>query len=441
MNWKSDRTTIFAPASGSGRAAISVIRISGPNSAQAIAVLAGGLPKPRLAAYRRLRDAAGATLDHAIVLWFPGPNSFTGEDSVELHVHGSRAVVRAVLDQLARIEGLRPALAGEFARRAVLNGKMRLPDAEALADLIDSETEQQRLAALRLRDGELGRRVESWRSLILNASAELEANIDFSDEDDVDRVDWAGITRKLDVVLTDMAAALESSARARRLRDGLTVVLAGAPNVGKSSLLNALSERDSAIISAIPGTTRDAIEVALEIGGYAVVLVDTAGLRETDDAIESEGIARTRKRIQHADLVLWLDDGSGAVCQEEFGADTPIWRLASKADLRELNDSTPFQFPISTVAGMNIAELLHRIGQFAADHCHSDGFEVRKKDHDAIEIARSALARVVHEGWGLPIEIAAEELRVARLALTDLSSAMDSEAVFDEVFSRFCIGK
>ena len=440
MNWKGDGLTIFAPASGAGRAAIAVIRVSGPDAARAIERLAGPLPAPRFAAYRTLRGHDAEILDHALVLWFPGPNSFTGEDSAEFHVHGGRAVVKAVLAQLAGIEGLRPALPGEFARRAVVNGKMKLEAAEALADLIDSETEQQRRAALRSRDGEFGRQLSAWSQSLLEISAELESNIDFSDEDDVDSVRWDHITPELSQMASDMRRAIEGCERAEKLRNGLNVVLAGAPNVGKSSLLNALSKRDSAIISAIPGTTRDVIEVALEIDGYPVVLIDTAGLRETSDELEGEGIARTRKRLSQADLVLWLDDGFGFVDGMNF-ADTTVWRIATKLDMRPDVKEMDADLAISSVDGTNIEALLNRIGRFASECFHTDGSEVRVRHKTGLRDAMGRVALLADEAGDLPVEIAAEELRWARQALTELSTAMDTEAVFDLVFSRFCIGK
>ncbi|TXM70665.1 tRNA uridine-5-carboxymethylaminomethyl(34) synthesis GTPase MnmE [Methylobacterium sp. WL69] len=303
-------STIFAPASGFGRAAVAVIRISGPAAGPLVTTLAGPLPAPRRLVLRTLRDPqTGETLDQALVVWMPGPGTFTGEDMAELHLHGGPAVRTAVLRALAALPGCVPAAPGAFTRRAFLNGRMDLTEAEGVADLIDAETEAQRRQALRQLDGALGRQVAAWRDGLIDLLAGVEAALDFSDEGDVDddALDAALFAKARD--LRDaIAATLDDGRRGERLRDGFTVVLAGPPNAGKSTLLNALSRRDAAIVSAIPGTTRDVIEVRCDLGGLPVTLVDTAGLRKATDAIEAEGIRRTRARMAQADLVLLLDD-------------------------------------------------------------------------------------------------------------------------------------
>jgi tRNA modification GTPase len=298
--------TIFANASGYGRAAVSLIRISGPKSQLILETMAGGLPAPRRAVVRVLREpVTGEALDQALVLWMPGPGSFTGEDQAELHIHGGLATRAAVLRALSALEDCRPAEAGEFTRRAFLNGRMDLSQVEGLADVIDAETEAQRRQAMLQLEGRLGQAAEGWRDSILQVLALLEASLDFSDEGDVPADLEADILRRLGLIEGDLAGVLANRS-GERLREGLSVVLAGPPNAGKSTLLNALARRDVAIVSPVAGTTRDIIEVHCDLGGLPVVVADTAGLRESGDAIEQEGVSRARARAQDADLVLWL---------------------------------------------------------------------------------------------------------------------------------------
>jgi tRNA modification GTPase len=306
MDTSSD--TIFALASGQGRSGISVIRISGPSARMVLDSVAGGVPgQPRRLALRTLVDpSTGEKLDQALAVWMPAPASFTGEDQAELHIHGGAAVRAAVLSALFKVEGCRPAAAGEFTRRAFLNGKMDLSAVEGLADLIDAETQAQRRQALRQLDGHLGRRVEDWRERIIGVMALLEASLDFSDEGDVGDTLEQQALPLLEALRTEIAGCLDDGQRGERLRDGFTVVLAGPPNAGKSTLLNALARREVAIVSPEPGTTRDAIEVRLELNGLPVTLVDTAGMREACDPVEREGVSRTRRRMRSADLVVWL---------------------------------------------------------------------------------------------------------------------------------------
>ncbi len=295
--------TIYAPASGLGRAAVSVVRISGPAAAAALSALAGDRPEPRRLSLRRLRDpASGSLLDQALVVWLPGPGTATGEDMAELHLHGGTAVREAVLQALRSVPGCRPAEAGAFTRRAFLNGRIDLTEAEGIADLIDAETEAQRRQALRQLDGALGRQVMAWRDRAIDLLAAAEAALDFADEGDVDEVGLdAAQAERAACLSQEIREALADGRRGERLREGFFVVLAGPPNAGKSTLLNALSKRDAAIVSEIPGTTRDAIEVRCDLGGLPVTLVDTAGLRETDDPIEAEGVSApddaSRRRI------------------------------------------------------------------------------------------------------------------------------------------------
>src|SRR5580698_10286029 len=297
-----DGDTIFAVASGAGRAAIAVMRISGPASGAVLRALAGRLPAPRRASLRRLRDADGAELDRALVLWLPGPGSYTGEDAAELHLHGGRAVIEGVADALVAL-GARPAEPGEFTRRAFLNGRMDLTECEAVHDLITAETDAQRRQALRQLDGALGTLYRGWSDRLRLLLAQQEALIDFPDEDLPPEVE-AQVLGELEALQREVTAHLDDDRRGERLREGLVFAITGRPNVGKSSLMNALAERDVAIVSATPGTTRDAIETRIVLAGVPVTLVDTAGLRDTTDPIEAEGVRRARARAASADLVL-----------------------------------------------------------------------------------------------------------------------------------------
>ena len=299
--------TIFALGTGPGRAAIAVIRISGPGAGDALKALAGKLPEPRQASFAILRDPqTGEMLDRGLALFFPGPASSTGEDYGELQLHGGRAVVEGALAALHRLPGLRPAEPGEFARRSFANGKLDLSQAEALADLIDAQTEAQRRQALRVAGGALRRKVEGWRAALVESLALVEAELDFSDEADVGAFSPARLGALLSPLAEDMRAALQLAPASERMRDGFVVMILGRPNVGKSTLINALTRRDLAIVSPIPGTTRDMIEAHLDIGGLPVTLIDTAGLREAADAIERIGVDRTLARVETADLALWL---------------------------------------------------------------------------------------------------------------------------------------
>ena len=319
------RDTIFALSSGRGPAAIAVVRISGPAAGDALKALTAKLPAPREAALARVRDPASKeTVDQALILWFPAPHSETGEDVAELQLHGGRAVIAATLSALARLPGLRPAEAGEFTRRAFENGKLDLTAVEGLADLVAAETQGQRRQALRQLQGALGKRAEIWRQRLIRALALVEARIDFSDEADVPE-DLLGpalaVAHELE---TEIAAALADGGRGERLREGLVVAIAGPPNAGKSTLLNRLARREAAIVSPYAGTTRDVIEVHLDLGGWPVTLLDTAGIRESDDPVEMEGVRRARERAQGADLVLWVVDAA------DEGVETSARNAAAK---------------------------------------------------------------------------------------------------------------
>jgi len=333
------RPTIFALSSGRPPAAIAVIRISGPRAGAALEALGVKVPPPRQAKLARLRDPrSGEIIDEALALWFPAPNSETGEDVVELQGHGGPAVIAGILDALGRMDGLRLAEPGEFTRRGFENGKLDLTAVEGLADLVAAETESQRRQAFRQMKGQLGNRAEAWREQIIRAQALVEARIDFSDEADVPE-DLVGPALAIVETLRDeIATALADGGRGERLREGLVVAIAGPPNAGKSTLLNRLAKREAAIVSPYAGTTRDVIEVHFDLGGYPVTLLDTAGIRETGDPVEMEGVRRARARAAGADLVLWVTDASAggmgdAPASLEPGHRVPVWQVINKADL------------------------------------------------------------------------------------------------------------
>jgi tRNA modification GTPase len=433
--------TIFALASGAGRAAVAVMRLSGPGTGAVLTRLAGRLPEPRRASLRRLRDPQGEILDEGLVLWFPAPGSYTGEDSAELHLHGGAAVIAAVAEALVRL-GARPAEAGEFTRRAFLNGRMDLTEAEGIADLIAAETEAQRRQALRQAGGALARLYGGWAERLTTLLAHQEAAIEFADEDrPTDLGDRARAGAR--ALRAEIAAHLADDRRGERLREGLLVAILGAPNAGKSSLLNALAGRDAAIVSARAGTTRDVVEVRLDLAGVPVTLADTAGLREAADEIEQEGIRRARRRAEEADLVLAV-----------FAADTPpdpatlAWVgpgaivLANKADIAA---------PPASIGGMAALAVSARTGA-GLDRLRERLAEEARRLAGAGEAAlltrprhRAALAEAVAwleqaEAAPLP-ELASEALRAALRALGRLSGRVGVEAVLDVVFRDFCIGK
>ncbi|WP_093568656.1 tRNA uridine-5-carboxymethylaminomethyl(34) synthesis GTPase MnmE [Methylobacterium sp. 174MFSha1.1] len=432
--------TIFAPATGYGRTAVAVVRISGPQAGSALrALIRAPLPAARRLSLRTLREPETAELlDHALVAWLPGPGTATGEDMVELHLHGGPAVRAAVLRSLGGMPGLVPAEPGAFTRRAFLNGRMDLTAVEGLADLIEAETEAQRRQAVRQLDGALGRAVEGWRTSLLDILAGTEAALDFSDEGDIDDEALTASGRDAAARIREaIRSALADSRRGERLRDGFTVVLAGAPNAGKSTLLNALARRDVAIVSAIPGTTRDAIEVRCDLGGLPVLLVDTAGLRNSTDAIEAEGVARSRRRIDQADLVLWLREPDG---EAPPSLSVPVLVVATKRDL-----PGPFvadELPISARTGAGLDRLLGEIERRAETSLGSgDALVTRERQRLALERCLHHLDRVVTHGAELPAELVAEDLRLAVRALGEVAGRVGVEEMLDRLFSSFCIGK
>jgi tRNA modification GTPase len=431
--------TIFAIASGHGRAAVCIIRISGKQSRTILEVLGGTVPQPRHAAVRILREpASGEPLDQALVLWMPGPRSFTGEDQAELHIHGGLATRTAVLRALGAIPDCRPAEAGEFTRRAFLNGRMDLSQVEGLADVIDAETEAQRRQAMLQFEGRLGNAAEQWREGILQALALLEASLDFSDEGDVPEDLEADILGRIDLLQGQIGRAL-SNRSGERLREGFTVVLAGPPNAGKSTLLNSLARRDVAIVSPIAGTTRDVIEVHCDLGGLPVVIVDTAGLRESGDMIEQEGVSRARARAQNADLVLWLVPPEGE--ETEAPAARRLLRIGTKADLNRNRHDCDLLVSAST--GEGLSELIAALEQEAETSLgQGDAILTRERHRKALERAHHSLlaGRELLVSHG-PLELAAEEVRLASRAVGEITGRVDVEDILDRLFSSFCIGK
>jgi tRNA modification GTPase len=424
--------TIFALASGSGRAAIAVMRISGPGSRAALAALcAGRVPAPRHAALRRLRHHA--VLDQALVLWLPGPGSYTGEDSAELHLHGGRAVVDGVANALAA-QGLRPAEPGEFTRRAFLNGRMDLIEAEAVHDLIAAETEAQRRQALRQLEGALGTLYHGWADTLRRLLAQQEALIDFPDEDLPPHVE-AAMLADLAGLRAEVAAHLDDAHRGEKLREGLCFAITGAPNVGKSSLINALADRDVAIVSPTPGTTRDVLEARVVLGGVPVTLIDTAGLRDTADPIEAEGVRRARARAADADLVIELVEAGSPAPEVSDGRRLLV---ASKADLGRPGPGGALRISVLTGKGLDV--LRRRLEAEATALTEGEGPPPLTRARHRVAL-QDALERLVSAGMsGLP-ELRGEDMRLALNALGRITGQIGVEDILDTLFAQFCIGK
>lgn len=451
--------TIFALSSAPGRSGVAVVRVSGTATSDALKALCGAVPAPRLAALRKVCDPrTDAMIDRGLVLWFPGPGSFTGEDLAELQIHGGRAVVAALLDALASIDGCRMAEPGEFAMRAFENGKIDFTEAEGLADLIDAETEAQRVQALRQAEGAISLLTERWRSELIEAMGLIEAAIDFSDEGDVSDQAVVMAEDRVGRLLDEVSQSLKDGHRGEILRDGFQVVLAGAPNVGKSSLLNALAKRDVAIVSSEAGTTRDVIEVRLDLEGLPVVISDTAGLREAVGEVEQEGIRRTLARTERADLVAWVVDGSSGGMDGSTGsADrTDVSRNTSKAmpdgalvvlNKCDLVDNTHLCHPdgrvvaVSAKTGAGLGELTSLIAEIARESIGaSEGGVITQARHRQHLLNCESHLKAFQENVR-DVELRAEELRLAADALGRISGRVDPEDVLDQVFGRFCIGK
>ncbi len=431
--------TIAALSSGALPSGVAVIRVSGPATARAVTALCGALPAPRTLALRSIRHPeTGDALDQGLVAYFPAPHSFTGEDCAELQVHGSPAGVKAILSTLIDACGVSLAGAGDFTRRAFENGKLDLTVVEGLGDLLAAETETQRRQALSRLEGRLSDQITVWRSLLLDARAEIEARLDFSDEDDVPFELPDHFAHDLELLLEALAAAATSYEGGRLVREGFRVVLAGAPNAGKSSLLNALAGSDLAIVTAEAGTTRDTKDVAIDLGGYLVTLVDTAGLRETDSLAEGEGVRRAVKAMESADLILSLE--APDVARLDLGAQqAPVWHIGTKSDIGPIEAETDGF--LSARTGEGVKTLLDRLKSHI--EARAMGAEPSLVSHERDKAALTEAGQ--HIGQALALldrpELCAEELRQAADTLAGLIGLMDSEAVLDRLFSGFCIGK
>jgi tRNA modification GTPase len=457
-----ERDTIFALSSGPPPAAIAVIRISGPRARVALETMTGRLPEPRRAAFAKVRDpATGDVIDEGLALWFPGPKSETGEDTAELQVHGGRAVIAAVLRALAGLEGFRLAEPGEFTRRAFEHGRMDLTAVEALADLVAADTEAQRRQALRQLGGNISEQAEAWRARLIEARALLEAGIDFSDEGDVPKT----LARQALAIIRPVAEEIGQGGggHGERMRDGLQVAIAGAPNVGKSTLLNRFAKREAAIVSPHAGTTRDVIEVHLDLDGYPVTLRDTAGIRPTDDPVEQEGVLRAWQSATAANLVLWMIDGPAAesaivaaAVEQERLAQTRVWVVINKTDLLDAavreRVAALFQAPprvhflVSAAKGEGVGQLIDALAKFAGQFFAGEAVLVTRERHrQMLQAASAALngALALDQAYGSEgrEELIAEQVRMATRALERLTGRVDVEDVLDVIFRDFCVGK
>lgn len=431
--------TIFAPATAAGRAAVAVVRVSGPGTAAAVRALAGRLPAARRASLRALTSAEGVLIDQALVLWMPAPGSYSGEDSAEFHVHGGPAVVAALVESLSDL-GLRLAEPGEFTRRAFEHGKLDLAQAEGVADLVDAETEGQRRQALAQLGGRLSAVQARWRDGLVRASAMLEAAVDFPDEELP--ADVAGRARPiLEILADELEAAAADVARGEQVREGFRIALLGAPNAGKSTLLNALARREAAIVSATPGTTRDIIEVPMVLGGYKVIVADTAGLRKTEDEIEAEGVRRAEAWAESAGLRVWLVDGYGDPDPE---VPAVLRRgdivLLTKRDLGEGLEGLPGE-PFTAKSPNDVAWLERSLTETVVEALSGAEFPAatRLRHRDLLTEAATRLRHALAEDNAL--ELAAEDVRLAARALDRITGRIDPEEVLGRIFSTFCIGK
>jgi tRNA modification GTPase len=435
-----DTSTIFALSSAPGRAGLAVIRVSGPAVRAALEKMIAPVPKPRAAAFRTIRDPlTGEALDRALVLWFMAPASETGEDVAEFQTHGSPAVIKAMLAALGKLEGCRLAEPGEFARRGFENGKIDLAEVEGLADLVEAETEAQRRQALAQSSGKLSELYEGWRARLIEIAALIEAAIDFSDEADVASSSLSEARTRAQGLAAEIAAHLNDGHRGEIVRDGFRVALLGAPNAGKSSLLNALARRDAAIVSAEAGTTRDVIEVRLDLAGLPVVISDTAGIREAMSEVEREGIRRSLAAARDANLILWLSEDGDSNLPDGISRETSL-AMRSKADLAR--ESTANVLAVSALTGEGLDGLVREIAKRAAEVVGTGTEPVltQARHRQSLE---AALAEIEAFLKGPPdaVELRAEEIRRAAHAIGRITGRVDVEDVLDQIFGRFCIGK
>lgn len=435
--------TIYAPATAPGRAPVGVLRVSGPQAAAVAAALTGGpLPAPRVATLRRLSDPrSGEPIDQALLLWFPAPRSETGEDLLEIQHHGGAAVQGMLLTALGGFAGCRPAGPGEFTRQAFLNGKLDLTAAEGLADLVDASTRAQARQALRQLEGGLGRLYAGWRERLLNALARIEAEIDFAAEEEVPQAMLAPLLPDLVCLRGEFVEHLADDGRGERLRAGVTVAVIGAPNVGKSSLVNLLARREVAIVTAIAGTTRDVIEVQLDLDGVPVTLLDTAGLRQTADPVEAEGVARARRRAAQADLRLRVvEPGAPLDGPRDDGTILVVNKIDTAPGVAQPENAVA----ISCTTGAGIVELTRTVAERAAGLISAGEAPLltRARHRTAVAEAEAALERLeMLAASGAELALVAEDLRLAARAMGGITGAVGVEDVLDRIFATFCIGK
>ncbi|UJW75463.1 tRNA uridine-5-carboxymethylaminomethyl(34) synthesis GTPase MnmE [Rhizobium sp. SL42] len=437
------RDTIFALASGGLPAGVAVVRLSGPLACSVAAGMVGGLPEPRVAALRTIRDASGSMLDRGLVILFPGPNSFTGEDCVEMHLHGGPALVAAVLDSLAGFIGCRLAEAGEFSRRAFENGKMDLVEIEGLADLLSAETEMQRRLATEQSNGHLSSIYEGWRERLIFCRAMIEAELDFSDEGDIPGAVSDRVWREVETLVGELDQVLSQLKSGEIIRDGFKVVIAGRPNAGKSSLLNALVNRDVAIVTHYAGTTRDILHCELDLSGYKVHLYDTAGLRATDEPVEREGIRRALVSIQDADLVLHLVDLTIDESIAEI-SNPHVLEVGTKSDLIRIDSDTvrSVDLMLSTATGNGLNELRSRILAELQKRVQVNSLAIpsRLRHAQLLSSARLHLIDALNQ-IAYPLEIRAESLRLGADDLARVTGRIDTETLLGKIFAEFCVGK
>ena len=433
--------TIYALSSGALPSGVSVIRISGPLTKDILVSLVGSVPLERHASYRTIRTCNKQPIDSGLVLFFPGPNSFTGEDVAELQIHGSKAVLAALFHVLDDIAGVRMAVEGEFSRRAFENGKLDLIEVEGLADLIGAETEMQRRLAVEHSAGGLSAIYDSWAERLTRSRALIEAELDFPDEDDVPGSVSDAVWADMEKLRNDIAEHLEAASAGEVIRDGFKVVIAGATNAGKSSLLNALARRDVAIVTEIAGTTRDVLQVDLDIDGYLVKLYDTAGLREADDRVEMEGVRRARIALRDADLVLLLIDMANPEIPDDLEQTAPHVTVGTKCDLID-GSADKYDLQISTTTGDGLPELRRMIGNIITDRFGGLSLAVpsRQRHKDSVAKCLQALDAAISE-TGVDLELRTEQLRIAAEYLGRITGRVDVEHLLGVIFSEFCIGK